>query len=77
MGDVIYLFRGKVVRNFEAYYLESGAYIEEFDTDDGHYYLGTDIKGYPPAVREEAIELGIIDEQGNLLPWDAKEIVYF
>lgn len=77
MGDVIYLFKGKVVRNFESYYLESGAYIEEFDTDDGHFCLGADIPDYPPDVREEAIELGIIDEQGNLLPWDSKETVYF
>ena len=72
MGDIIYLFKGKMVRNLETYYLESGAYIEEFDTDDGHFVLGVDIKDYPPEVREEAIRLGIIDLAGNLLPWDGK-----
>ena len=77
MGDIIWLHKGKPIRNFEAYFLEDGAYIEEFDTDDGHFIGGADIPDYPPDVREEAIALGIIDEQGNLLPWDHKETVYY
>lgn len=68
MGEVIYLYRGKPIRNLEAYFLESGAYIEEFDTDDGHFCLGVDIPDYTPEIRQDAIDLGVIDEDGNLLP---------
>ena len=77
MGDIIWLHKGKPIRNLQCYYLEDGAYIEEFDTEDGHFCLGADIPDYPPDVREEAIELGIIDEEGNLLPWENGEMVWF
>ena len=68
MGELIQLYHGKPVRNAKAYFLESGAYVEEFDTDDGHFYLGVDIPDYTPEIREDAIRLGVIDEDGNLLP---------
>lgn len=73
MGDVIHLHNGKPVWNFEAYYLESGAYVEEFDTEDGHYIGGVDIPDYPPDVREEALELGIINEKNELIRGKSSE----
>lgn len=76
MDNVIWLFRGKPIRNLECYFLEDGAYIEKFDTDDGHFVLGADIEDYPPDVRELAIKNGIIDEQGNLLPWEPRVLRY-
>ena len=72
MGIVTYLYKGKPIRNLEAYFLEDGAYIEKFDTDDGHFVLGCDIKDYPADVRRLAIANEIIDLAGNLLPWDGK-----
>ena len=76
MGQITYLHHGKPVRNLQCYFLESGAYIEEFDTDDGHFYLGCDIPDYPEEIRREAIDQGIIDLAGNLLPWDGHKKWY-
>lgn len=67
-----WLYKGKPIRNLECYFLESGAYIEEFDTDDGHFCTGCDIPDYPEEIRQEAIKQGIIDENGTLLLWDGR-----
>ena len=77
MGTVTYLYKGKPIRNLETYFLADGAYIEEFDTDDGHFTLGCDIPDYPEDIRRIAIDLGIIDLAGNLLPWEHDEIIEF
>ena len=76
MGDIIWLYKGKPIRNLDCYFLEDGACIEEFDTDDGHFVLGADIEDYPPDVRELAVKNGIIDEQGRLLPGEPREMKY-
>lgn len=65
---VIQYFHGKLVRNFEAWYMHDGTYVEEFDTDEGHFVATARPNEYPEDVREEAIELGIIDENGNVIP---------
>ena len=70
MDKIVYLYKGKPIRNLDTYFLESGAYIEEFDTDDGHFVLGCDIPDYPEDIKREAIRLGVIDLAGNLIPWD-------
>ena len=77
MGKLIHLYHGKPIRNLQCYFLEDGAYIEEFDTDDGHFYEGVDIPDYPEDVRRLAIKLEIIDLAGNLLPWKHDELVWF
>ncbi len=77
MGDIIHLYKGKPIHNLKCYFLESGAYIEEFDTDDGHFYLGCDIEDYPDEIREEAMRIGVIDEKGRLIPWIGTEPIKY
>ena len=67
--NVIQYYHGKQIRNFEAWYMRNGTYVEEFDTDDGHFYLTAEPKDYPDEIREEAIEFGIIDEHGFVIPY--------
>ena len=66
MGEVILLYKGKAVRNFQVYYLKSDNYIAEFDTDDGHYIEGVRTST-PPYIRGD-VELGVIDENGDIIP---------
>ncbi|MCR5089098.1 MAG: hypothetical protein K6C08_06265 [Oscillospiraceae bacterium] len=62
-------YKGMPVSNYESYYTESGVYVEEFDTEDGKHWIGGALpEDYPDDVREEAIELGIIDKDGNVIP---------
>ena len=77
MKNVAYLYNGKPIRNLKCYYLASGAYIEEFDTDGGHFVFGCDIQDYPDEIREEAMRIGIIDEKGELIPWIGTEPIQF
>lgn len=66
---MIQYHNGKLVRNFEAWYKADGTYVEEFDTDDGHFRAEASPEDYPEDIREEAIELGIIDKNGNVIPY--------
>ena len=71
MGEVINFHNSENTLNLEAYFTESGAYIEEYDTPDGrHWISGCKPEDYPPNVREKALKLGVIDIRGKVIPWD-------
>ena len=54
-------FRGMDMLNFKAYFDTDYTYVEEFDTEDGHHWMGrTKPENWTPEITRMAIEAGII-----------------
>lgn len=54
-------FRGMDMLNFKAYFDTNYTYVEEFDTEDGHHWMGrTKPEDWTPEITRMAIEAGII-----------------
>ena len=74
MGDIIQIHNGKRVIFFDAFFLEDGTYVELMETEDLKKYIGScKPKDYPPDVRDQAIELGVIDKKGRLIQKSSQE----
>lgn len=78
MGEIIETFKGMPISNFESWFSIDGKYVEEFDTSDGrHWIAAAGPEAYPPGVMEEAIELGVVDRNGNVIPYEERKIIPF
>ena len=53
-------FNGMDMLNFKAYFDTNYTYVEEFDTEDGHHWMGrTKLEDWTPEIIQMAIEAGI------------------
>lgn len=55
-------FNGMDIRNFKAYFDTDYTYVEEFDTDDGHHWMGRlKPEDWTPDIFKMAVESGIVN----------------
>lgn len=55
-------FRGMEKLNFKCYFDTNYTYVEEFDTEDGHHWMGrVKPEDWTPDILQRAIDAGIVD----------------